>query len=72
MRKITGMTTQTAKNRATVTTTETKAAAAAAAAAAATTQKSIMTIKLSRSCNQKHKTTTTWRHSQWQYRRHLQ
>jgi hypothetical protein len=71
MRKITGMTTQTAKNRATVTTTETKAAAAAAAAAA-TTQKSIMTIKLSRSCNQKHKTTTTWRHSQWQYRRHLQ
>jgi 3-hydroxy-3-methylglutaryl CoA synthase len=71
MRKITGMTTQTAKNRATVTTAETTAAAAAAAAAA-TTQKSIMTIKLSRSCNQKHKTTTTWRHSQWQYRRHLQ
>jgi hypothetical protein len=60
---ITGKTT---KNRATVTTTEAKAAAAA------TTQKSMMTIKLSRSCNQKHKTTTTWRHSQWQHRRQLQ
>jgi hypothetical protein len=55
----------TTKNRATVTTTEAKAAAA-------TTQKSMMTIKLSRSCNQKHKTTTTWRHSQWQHRRQLQ
>jgi hypothetical protein len=59
---ITGKTT---KNRATVITTEAKAAAAA------TTQKSMMTIKLSRSCNQKHKTTTTWRHSQW-HRRQLQ
>jgi hypothetical protein len=40
-----------------VTTTEAKAATAA------TTQKSMMTIKLASSCNQKPKTTTTWRHN---------
>jgi hypothetical protein len=49
-----------------VTTTEAKVAAAAM------TQKSMMTVKLSRSCNQKHRTTTTWRHLQWQHRRQLQ
>jgi hypothetical protein len=46
--------------------------ATAAATATATTQKSMMTINLANRCNQKPKTTTARRHSQWQHRRQLQ